>query len=126
MLKYLLWIPIFLFHTASQEPEGIEISVRKEHKKIVYVATNVTDKPLSLFFKVESDGFRRRADRPIITSIPAKSSKDLLTLIPKKDADTTHTYVAVVTKPQDNIQIRKTDSLGREIRRIDTDSVRSR
>ncbi|KQC34540.1 hypothetical protein AAU57_06255 [Nonlabens sp. YIK11] len=126
MLKYLLWIPIFLFHNASQVPDGIEISVRKEHKKIVYVATNVTDKPLSLFFKVESDGFRRRADRPIITSIPAKSSKDLLTLIPKKDADTTHTYVAVVTKPQDNIQIRKTDSLGREIRRIDTDSVRSR
>ena len=124
-MRLLLLTFFMLFATSDQEPDGIEISVRPEHKKIVYVATNITDEPLDLFFKVQSDGFRRRADRPIITTIPAKSSKDLLTLIPKKDVDTTHTYIAVVTKPQDNIQIRKTDSLGRQIRRIEPDSVKS-
>ncbi|SCY20948.1 hypothetical protein SAMN05192588_1679 [Nonlabens sp. Hel1_33_55] len=124
-MRLLLLTFFMLFATSDQEPDGIEISVRPEHKKIVYVATNITDEPLDLFFKVQSDGFRRRADRPIIATIPAKSSKDLLTLIPKKDADTTHTYIAVVTKPQDNIQIRKTDSLGRQIRRIEPDSLKS-
>ncbi len=117
ILALLLCIP-------TQEPEGIEISVRKEHKKIVYVATNITNKPLDLFFKVESEGFRRRADRPIITTIPAKTAKDLVTLIPKKQGDTTHTYIAVITTPADNIELRKTDSLEREIRRIDPDSLR--
>ena len=124
-MRLLLLSFFMLLATSDQEPDGIEISVRPEHKKIVYVATNITDKPLDLFFMVESNGFRRRADRPIITTIPAKSSKDLLTLIPKKNADTTHTYVAVVTQPQDNIQLRKTDSLDRQIKRIEPDSLKS-
>lgn len=121
--KITLLILVFFTAFTFQEPEGINISVRNEHKKIVYVAENITDQPLDLFFKVESEGFRRRADRPIITTIPAKSSKDLLTLIPKKDADTSHTYIAVITKSRDNIQIRKTDSLGTDIRRIEPDSL---
>ncbi len=124
-MKYLIALLIIaLIQKPQQEPEGIEISVRPEHKKIVYVATNVTDKPLDLFFKVESEGFRKRADRPIITTIPAKTAKDLITLIPKKNADTTHTYIAVITKPADHIELRKTDSLGREIRKINPDSLR--
>ena len=121
--KYLFLLTLLFFLGSSQEPEGIEISVRKEHKKIVYVAENITNEPLSLFFKVESEGFRRRADRPIITTIPAKSSKDLITMIPKRNADTTHTYLAIITKPKDNIELRKTDSLGREVRRINPDSL---
>lgn len=121
--KYFLLFTILFFLGAAQEPKGIEISVRKEHKKIVYVAKNITDKPLDLFFKVESEGFRKRADRPLIVTIPAQTSKDLITLIPKKNADTTHTYLAVITEPEDNVQIRKTDSLGREVRRINPDSL---
>ena len=122
--KYLLLFTVLFTSLSIQEPDGIEISVRSEHKKIVYVATNVTDKPLDLFFKVDSEGFRRSADRPTITTIPAKSSKDLLVLIPKRNADTTHTYIAVVTAPQDNIQLRKTDTIVRAIKRIDPDSLR--
>ena len=121
--KYFFLFTLLFVFGSSQEPEGIEISVRQEHKKIVYVAKNVTNKPLNLFFKVDSEGFRRRADRPIITTIPAQTSKDLVTLIPKRDADTTHTYIAVVTAPEDNIQLRKTDTLMREVRRIDPDSL---
>jgi len=121
--KYFFLFTLLFVFGSSQEPKGIEISVRQEHKKIVYVAKNVTNNPLNLFFKVDSEGFRRRADRPIITTIPAKTSKDLVTLIPKRDADTTHTYIAVVTAPEDNIQLRKTDTLMREVRRIDPDSL---
>lgn len=124
ILKYTLFLLLIISFTTLQEPEGIEISIRTEHKKIVYVAQNVTNKPLDLFFKVNSSGFRRQADRPIITTIPAKTAVDLLTLIPKKDADTTHTYVAVITKPQDNFEIRKTDTLIREIRRVNPDSLK--
>lgn len=124
--RALLLFTLLFSTTALQQPEGIKISVEKGHKKITYVAENITDEPLDLFFKVDSEGFRRRADRPIITTIPAKTKKNLVTLIPLKDADTTHSYVAIVTKQENNIGIRKTDTLVREIRRVDPDSLGNR
>jgi hypothetical protein len=74
---------------------------------------------------MNSGGLRRRADRPIIITIPATSKKNLVTLIPLKDADSIHSYVAIVTKQQNNIGIRKTDTLVREIRRVDPESLRN-
>ncbi len=127
MISRILILFAFLLTTAvSQEPEGIKISVEQGHKRIMYVAENITDEPLDLFFKVECEGFRRRADRPIITKIPARSKKTLVTLIPLKDADTTHSYVAIVTKESNNIGVRKTDTLVRELRRVDPDTVGQR
>ncbi len=127
MLKYLFLFGILLTgFTTQQEPEGIKISVVPGHKKITYVAENITNESLDLFFKVECEGFRRRADRPIIIKIPPLSKKNLVTLIPLKDADTTHSYIAIVTKQENNIAIRKTDTLDREIRRVDPDSIGGR
>ncbi|BAO54161.1 hypothetical protein [Nonlabens marinus] len=126
MLKYILLFAVLLSGFTTQEPQGIKINVVTGHKKITYTAENITDEPLDLFFKVDSEGFRRRADRPVIVKIPARSKKNLVTLIPLKDADTTHTYIAIVTKPENNIAIRKTDTLDREIRRVDPDSIGGR
>ncbi|WP_194851200.1 hypothetical protein [Nonlabens antarcticus] len=126
MLKYFFFVGFLITAGTTQEPEGINISVKQGHKKITYVAENITDKPLDLFFKVDSKGFRRRADRPVIIKIPARSKRNLVTLIPLKDADTTHTYIAIVTKEKNNIEIRKTDTLVREIRRVDPDSIGKR
>lgn len=119
-LKLLVSVAFFISLVSSnQQPDGIEITVRTGHKKITYVAENVTDKDLDLFFKVNSEGFRRSADRPIITTIPAKSKKDLITLIPLKNADTTHSYMAVITKKEFNVDMRKTDTIVKDIKRID-------
>lgn len=119
-LKLLVPLAFFISLVSSnQQPDGIEITVRTGHKKITYVAENVTDKDLDLFFKVNSEGFRRSADRPIITTIPAKSKKDLITLIPLKNADTTHSYMAVITKKEFNVDMRKTDTIVKDIKRID-------
>ncbi|AZQ44913.1 hypothetical protein [Nonlabens ponticola] len=118
-MKYLTILFLLVSTTCLAQHDGIEIDVVKGHKKITYTAQNTTSDTLDLFFKVISDGFRRSADRPIITTVPAKSTINLLTLIPKKNADTTHTYIAVVTKPEHNIQIRKTDTVVREIRKVD-------
>ncbi|MGJ8683998.1 MAG: hypothetical protein ACSHWW_05205 [Nonlabens sp.] len=117
-----IFIAIFLFlgaSTTQQQPDGINITVEKGHKKITYFAENVTDKDLDLFFKVNSSGFRRSADRPMIETIPAKTKKALITLIPLKGKDTTHTYIAVVTKKENNIDLRKTDTLVKDVMRID-------
>jgi hypothetical protein len=46
--------------------EGIDITIRKKRRSIVYVAKNPINKDLNLFFNAESEGFRRRADRPMI------------------------------------------------------------
>lgn len=119
-LKLLVPLAFFISLVSSnQQPDGIEITVRTGHKKITYVAENVTDKDLDLFFKVNSEGFRRSADRPIITTIPAKSKKDLITLIPLKNADTTHSYMAVITKKEFNVDMRKTDTIVKDVKRID-------
>ncbi|WP_397300848.1 hypothetical protein [Nonlabens ulvanivorans] len=103
----------------QQQPEGINITIEKGHKKITYYAENVTDNDLDLFFKVNSTGFRRSADRPMIETIPAKTKKALVTLIPLKGKDTTHTYIAVVTKKENNIELRKTDTIVKDVMRID-------
>jgi hypothetical protein len=123
MMHRFLLILLLVGSSYTQQPDGIEISVVKGHKRITYVAENVTDQSLHLFFKVDSKGFRRRADRPFIKQIPAKTKINLLTLIPLKNADTVHTYVAIVTKPEHDIGIRKTDTLDREIRRVRPDTV---
>lgn len=119
-LKLISTLSLFLLLiTPTKDPEGIKISVRKGHKKITYVAQNITDKDIDIFFKVNSKGFRRSADRPIITTIPAQSKKDLITLIPLKGADTTHSYMAVLTKAEYNIGIKKTKEIEKDVRRID-------
>ncbi len=116
------FITLFLFigtSSSQQQPDGINITVEKGHKKITYFAENTTDKDLDLFFKVNSTGFRRSADRPMIETIPAKTKKSLITLIPLKGKDTTHTYIAVVTKKENNIDMRKTDTIVKDVMRID-------
>ncbi|MBF4986186.1 hypothetical protein FNJ87_18320 [Nonlabens mediterrranea] len=112
---------LFLFIVAIplQQPEGVLITVEKGHKKITYYAENVTENDIDLFFKVNSTGFRRSADRPMIETIPAKTKKALITLIPLKGKDTTHTYIAVVTKKENNIELRKTDTIIKDVMRID-------
>ena|GEM_PF-5232840 len=80
---------------------------------------NVTNNDLDIYFKVESSGFRRSADRPQITRIPAKKKIALLTMIPLTGKDTTHSYVAIVTQKDNDLSIIKTDTLGKEIRRIE-------
>lgn len=118
-----IFCALFIFLTATtssqQKPEGIDITVEKGHKKITYYAENTTDKDLDLFFKVNSTGFRRSADRPMIETIPAKTKKELLTLIPLKGKDTTHTYMAIVTQKENNIDLRKTDTIVKDIMRIE-------
>lgn len=96
---------------------GIDIRIRKERRSIVYIAENTTDKDLDLFFRVESKGFRRRADRPMIKTIPAKTKVDLLEMIPLKNADTTHSYMAIITKKDNKLNFKKSDTVVKQLRR---------
>lgn len=117
-MKFITVIFLFLFTAPFQNShKGIEISIRKERRSIVYVAENITDKDLDLFFRVESEGFRRRADRPMIKTIPAKTKVDLIELIPLKNADTTHTYMAIVTEKENSLSFKKSDSVTKQVRR---------
>lgn len=117
----LILVTVFLLLSipTAQNHDGILITIEKGHKKITYMAENVTDKDIDLFFKVDSNGFRRSADRPQITTIPAKKKLALATLIPLTGKDTTHSYVAIITKKANDLAIIKTDSLGKDIRRIE-------
>ncbi|WP_124980022.1 hypothetical protein [Nonlabens xiamenensis] len=124
-MKLIATFLLFIFCLPDQQfHPGIKISVRKEKRSIVYEAENTTDKDLDLFFRVESKGFRRSADRPMITTIPAKKKIDLLEMIPlTKDADTVHTYTAIVTQKDNNLNLQRSDSVTTEVRRIRPDSL---
>lgn len=115
-LLSILFLFLFTFPEQTTHP-GIDITVRKERRSIVYVAENTTDKDLDLFFRVESEGFRRRADRPMIKTIPAKSKIDLLEMIPLKNADTTHSYMVIITEKNNSLNFKKSDTVVKQVRR---------
>jgi hypothetical protein len=117
-MKFISFLFLFLFTAPDQTTHpGIDITIRKERRSIVYVAENTTDKDLDLFFRVESEGFRRRADRPMIKTIPAKTKVDLLEMIPLKNTDTTHTYMAIVTEKDNSLNFKKSDTVVKQVRR---------
>jgi hypothetical protein len=43
----------------------------------------------------------------VIKTIPAKTKVDLLEMTPLKNADTTHTYTAVVTPKENSLTIKR-------------------
>ncbi|MEO9954842.1 hypothetical protein [Nonlabens sp.] len=117
-MKLISILFLLLFITPEQNShKGIDITVRNERKSIVYVAENTTDKDIDLFFRVESSGFRRSADRPMITTIPAKKKLDLIELIPLKGADTLHSYMAIVTEKDNSMTFKKSDTVVKQVRR---------
>ena len=117
-MKLITILFLLFFITPEQNShKGIDITVRTERKSIVYVAENTTDQDLDLFFRVESKGFRRSADRPMITTIPARKKIDLIEMIPLKGADTIHSYMAIVTEKGNSMTFKKSDTLVKQVRR---------
>ena len=116
-------IVLVLFISTTQKPE-IEIIKKDAHKRLNFYAVNHTDTDQELFFMIRSEGFRRRADRPLIKNIPAKDTLFLMHLIPIKHADTSY-QITMSYKPQlKSFSFKKSDTTDIEMRRMRADSLR--
>ncbi len=86
-LGCLFWISL-----ANAQTEAIEIVEVKGKNKIVFYAINHTETLKEVFFKIDGEGFRKSAFRPVIKKVPANTKILLTTLIPLKNTTPTYTY----------------------------------
>ena len=101
LLTYSL-LSCFCFFGYSQK-NGVSIIEEVTPKRTFIYAENNADTPKKVFLKVDAIGYRRRSDRPLIESIPAKSKKLLITLIPLTNVDSKYTYTYVVNDETENL-----------------------
>jgi len=106
MIKKACLCLIFLFsfsNSVLSQEKGIRIVEKVEKKRTLIYAENTTEVPKVMFFKVNPTGYRRRSHRPLIKTIPPKTKKFLITLIPLTDVESSYTYEMVVNNEIENI-----------------------
>lgn len=95
--KYLLTLILLsAFFNVKAQDSRIEISEKKQGKRLVFMAKNVSQDTLNVFFMVRSEGYRRSADRPTIKFINPGESIPLITLIELTDVPSSYEYTLVV------------------------------
>lgn len=95
--QFLLFLFLFglAFVTKAQDSR-IKISEKKQGKRLVFTAKNVSQDTLNVFFMVRSEGYRRSADRPTIKFINPGESVNLITLIELTNVPSSYDYTLVV------------------------------
>lgn len=78
------------------QAEKVLITEKKKGKRVVLQAENVTSDTLNVFFMVNSNGYRRSADKPILKDIPPKSKIKMMTLIELTNVESSYTYELIV------------------------------
>ncbi len=91
--------------TAKAQDSRIVISEKKQGKRLVFMAENVTQDTLNVFFMVRSEGYRRSADRPTIQFINPGESKALMTLIELANVTSSYDYTLVVNDEDYSLNI---------------------
>ena len=95
--KFLLTLLVFVLgFTAFAQDSRIDISEKKQGKRIVFSAKNTSSDTLNVFFMVRSEGYRRSADRPTIRFINPGESVQLITLIELTNVTSSYEYTLVV------------------------------
>lgn len=94
--KFLLLLLLCFGFNAIAQDSRIEISEKKQGKRIVFMAKNVSQDTLNVFFMVRSEGYRRSADRPTIKFINPGESIPLITLIELTNVPSSYEYTLVV------------------------------
>ena len=112
MSRFTFFLLTFIFLIAfagnaqqKNHEDGVKIIEEVGNKKTLIFAKNENNESRSIFFKVNAEGYRRRADRPVIKQLPPNEKIHLITLIPLTDQKSNYTYTFVVNKELENIQV---------------------
>ena len=116
-LKVIIFLVSLFACQLYAQGEKILITEKKRGKRVVLFAENVTKDTLNVFFMVNSEGYRRSADKPILKDIPPSSKIKLITLIELSTVESKYTYELIVN---DN---KKSKEVGYENKIIDIENV---
>ncbi|WP_299184504.1 hypothetical protein [uncultured Aquimarina sp.] len=101
--------------TAFCQKELVYLVEEVQKKRSVIYVQNDTDSDKSVFLKIDPIGYRRRAQRPILKNVPAKSKVQMLILIPLTDKESSYTYNLIVNDKLENINTRRQKEKPKEI-----------
>jgi len=85
------------------QSEKVIISESKKGKRVVLHAENTTADTLNIFLMVQSEGYRRSADKPVLKDIPPHSKIPMITLIELRDVASSYTYDLIVNETENEI-----------------------
>jgi len=107
-IHFLISAIYILSFSSFAQKNGVKIIEKKTSKRHLIYAENTTSESRSVFLKVNSTGYRRTADRPVIKHIPPKSKTLLITLIPLKNIESNYTYIFTANKDLNNLNVNRT------------------
>lgn len=96
---------IFCTITLYAQETRVLISEEKKGKRITLYGENTTQDTLNVFFMVQSEGFRRSADRPTIKFINPGEKISLITMIELANVPSSYNYTLVVNEEENNKSI---------------------
>ena len=85
--------------------EQVVISEKKTGKRIVLRAENKTADTLNVFLMVQSEGYRRSADKPVLKNIPPNSIVPMITLIELANVPSSYSYELIVNDTKKPIEL---------------------
>lgn len=99
------------------QEEAIVISEKKTGKRLVLMAENKTPDTLNVFLMVQSEGYRRSADKPVLKDIPPKTKLPMITLVELTNIPSSYTYELIVNEKEKAIEL----DYGKEV--VDIENV---
>ena len=99
-MKHKIIVGLFLLFSVQGFSQGLKvlISEKKSGKRVVLFAENKTNDTLNVFLMVNSEGFRKSANKPVIKNIPPATKVSMLTMIEMSDVPSTYTYDLIVNE----------------------------
>jgi glutaredoxin len=91
------------FGTAQNEK--VVIHEKKTGKRVTLLAENKTSDTLNIFLMIQAEGYRRSAEKPVLTNLPPFSTVAITTLIELANADSAYTYDLIVNEQENLVQI---------------------
>lgn len=106
-MKKILYSILFLLLPllVKSQVEKVVISEKKQGKRLTLMAENKTPDSLNVFLMVKSEGYRRSADRPVLTTLPPQSKTPLIVLIELTNVPSSYSYDLIVNDEENKVSM---------------------
>ena len=89
--------------TISAQKKPVRLIEEVQKKRTLLFIQNDSETEKSIFLKVNPNGYRKSAQRPVLQMIPPKSKTHVMTLIPLKNTVSHYTHTLIVNEELRNI-----------------------
>lgn len=103
--KVIIIFCLFLCSIVFSQSEKVVIHEKEQGKRMTLLAENKTADTLNIFLMVHSEGYRRSADKPVLTNLPPNTTVPIITLIKLTNATASYTYDLIINEEENNVHI---------------------